>query len=77
MPQPNGTIYTFGRDVNILWRHGILQVSHVTSVLASDWSEVIKCHSLIIGCPQVPPDQQKEEGRVSIIAWGWVPQTEL
>ena len=26
MPQPNGTIYTFGRDVNILWRHGILQV---------------------------------------------------
>ena len=27
MPQPNGTIYTFGRDVNIIWRHGILQVS--------------------------------------------------
>ena len=26
MPQPNGTIYTFGRDVNLLWRHGILQV---------------------------------------------------
>ena len=26
MPQPNGTIYTFGRDVNIIWRHGILQV---------------------------------------------------
>ena len=29
MPQPNGTIYTFGRDVNILWRHGILQVGCV------------------------------------------------
>ena len=26
MPQPNGTVYTFGKDVNILWRHGILQV---------------------------------------------------
>jgi len=26
MPQPNGTVYTFGRDVNILWRHGIPQV---------------------------------------------------
>jgi len=50
MPQPNGTIYTFGRDVNIIWRHGILQVA---------------------------PDQHREEGRVSIIAWGWVPQTEL
>jgi len=50
MPQPNGTIYTFGRDVNIIWRHGILQV---------------------------PPEQQREEGRISIIAWGWIPQTEL
>ncbi len=28
MPQPNGTIYTFGRDVNILWRHGIPQVNY-------------------------------------------------
>lgn len=26
MPQPSGTVYTFGRDVNILWRHGIPQV---------------------------------------------------
>jgi len=50
MPQPNGTIYTFGRDVNLLWRHGILQV---------------------------PPDQHKNEGRISIIAWGWVPQFDL
>lgn len=50
MPQPNGTIYTFGKDVNILWRHGILQV---------------------------PPEQHSEKGRISIIAWGWIPQTEL
>jgi len=26
MPQPNGTVYTFGKDVNVIWRHGILQV---------------------------------------------------
>eukprot|EP00092_Neocalanus_flemingeri_P077963 GFUD01096892.1.p1 GENE.GFUD01096892.1~~GFUD01096892.1.p1 ORF type:complete len:421 (-),score=79.06 GFUD01096892.1:209-1471(-) len=50
MPQPNGTVYTFGKDVNILWRHGILQV---------------------------PPELQTDEGRISIVAWGWVPQTEL
>ena len=50
MPQPNGTIYTFGKDVNILWRHGILQV---------------------------PPEQQTQEGRISIIAWGWVKQYDM
>ncbi|XP_040576783.1 uncharacterized protein [Lepeophtheirus salmonis] len=27
LPQSNGCVYTFGRDVNILWRHGIPQVS--------------------------------------------------
>merc|ERR1719273_43690 len=43
MPQPNGAVYTFGRDVNIIWRHGI---------------------------PQLPPEKQSEEGRISIIAWG-------
>merc|ERR1719187_1092198 len=26
MPQANGMVYTFGQDVNIRWRHGILQV---------------------------------------------------
>ena len=26
LPQPNGTIYAFGKEVNIIWRHGILQV---------------------------------------------------
>lgn len=50
MPQPNGTVYTFGKDVNILWRHGILQV---------------------------PPERQSQQGRISIIAWGWIPQMEL
>ena len=50
MPQPNGTVYTFGKDVNILWRHGI---------------------------PQLPPDRQSDQGRLSIIAWGWLPQFQL
>jgi hypothetical protein len=43
-------VYTFGKDVNILWRHGI---------------------------PQLPPHQQSDEGRISIIAWGWLSQFEL
>ena len=49
MPQANGAIYTFGRDVNILWRHGI---------------------------PQIPPERQNQEGRISIIAWGWIDNME-
>ena len=69
MPQPNGTIYTFGRDVNILWRHGILQV-------VCSYIRVQDIMSSVL-CGQVPPEQQKEEGRISIIAWGWVPQTEV
>lgn len=49
LPQPNGTIYTFGKDVNIEWRHGI---------------------------PKIHPDKKHNEGRISIIAWGWVKQGE-
>ncbi len=43
LPQPDGWIYAFAKDTNILWRHGILQ------------DKVIR-----------------EEGRISVIAWGWV-----
>ena len=50
MPQPNGSVYTFGRDVNILWRHGI---------------------------PQLPSERQTKEGRISIIAWGWIDMEEV
>jgi hypothetical protein len=50
MPQPDGFVYTFARDVNIMWKHGILQV---------------------------PPEKQRPEGRISIIAWGWVDQEEV
>lgn len=50
MPQPNGTIYTFGKDVNIMWRHGILQC---------------------------PPEKYSDQGRISIIAWGWIEQTQV
>ena len=45
VPSPNGSCYVFNKDVNIEWRHGILQVH---------------------------PDYAHQEGRVSIIAWGWV-----
>ena len=49
MPQPNGSVYVFARDINVVWRHGILQE---------------------------PPNKRKEEGRISVIAWGWVDQQE-
>ncbi|XP_023331836.1 uncharacterized protein LOC111703967 [Eurytemora carolleeae] len=49
-PQPNGSVYVFGRDINVLWRHGILQM---------------------------PPEKAREEGRVSVIAWGWADQVEV
>lgn len=43
IPQPDGCIYAFAKDTNVIWRHGILQ--------------------------DVPCKQQ---GRISIIAWGWI-----
>jgi len=45
VPQYNGTIYAFGRDVNVRWRHGI---------------------------PAVHPKKFEDNGRISIIAWGWI-----
>lgn len=43
LPQPDGCIYAFAKDTNIIWRHGILQDNPI-----------------------------RDEGRISIIAWGWV-----
>ncbi|OWZ03513.1 hypothetical protein PHMEG_00024748 [Phytophthora megakarya] len=43
VPQPDGCVYAFAKDTNVIWRHGILQ--------------------------DVPV---REEGRISVIAWGWV-----
>ncbi|KAG6966432.1 hypothetical protein JG687_00004846 [Phytophthora cactorum] len=43
VPQPDGCVYAFSKDTNVIWRHGILR--------------------------DVPV---REEGRISVIAWGWV-----
>lgn len=43
VPQPDGCVYAFARDTNIIWRHGILQDTPV-----------------------------RNEGRISVIAWGWI-----
>lgn len=43
IPQPDGCVYCFAKDTNILWMHGILKEKETRS-----------------------------EGRISIIAWGWV-----
>lgn len=52
LPMMNGQTYSFCRDINIEWKHGV---------------------------PQIHPDNTIEEpkGRISIIAWGYVPHTEF
>ena len=50
VPCPNGSIYVFSRDVNIIWKHGIRQMS---------------------------PDKYMNQGRYSIIAWGWRKMEEI
>ena len=52
---PDASTYTFGRDVNLLWRHGIL-------------AEKVPSGKDAVASIDV------EEGRISIIAWGWVDQ---
>ena len=52
---PDSSTYTFGRDVNLLWKHGILAEKQPTGGGVSGRIDV-------------------EEGRISIIAWGWVDQ---
>ena len=52
--------YTFGRDVNLLWKHGIL-AEKPPSISSTSGSEVGSSINV-------------EEGRISIIAWGWIDQ---
>jgi hypothetical protein len=47
LPQPDGCIYAFSKDTNIIWRHGILQDKLI-----------------------------RDEGRISVIAWGWIDNME-
>ena len=49
IPQEDGMAYTFSKNVNIEWKHGI---------------------------PKVKEEEFKDKGRISIIAWGYVPQIE-
>ena len=52
---PDSSTYTFGRDVNLLWKHGIL-----AEKAPSRGERGVELNV--------------EEGRISIIAWGWVDQ---
>eukprot|EP01050_Picozoa_sp_SAG11_P002359 SAG11_NODE_117_length_15962_cov_71.527925_12_plen_161_part_00 len=54
---PDSSTYTFGRDVNLLWKHGILAEKAPTG--------------------QRGAQLNVEEGRISIIAWGWVDQYDV
>jgi len=49
IPQENGMVYSFSRDVNVNFRHGVAPVKE---------------------------ENYLDEGRISIIAWGWVNQIE-
>lgn len=49
-PLHNGNVFSFGREVNVNWKHGI---------------------------PQIPPEKQHNNGRISIIAWGYIKQSEI
>ena len=51
---PDASTYTFGRDVNLLWKHGILAEKTPAGAQGAELNV--------------------EEGRISIIAWGWVDQ---
>ena len=59
----DGSTYTFGRDVNLLWKHGILAEKPPSIISSRSGSEVGSSINV-------------EEGRISIIAWGWVDQYE-
>ena len=54
LPMHDGTIFCFGKDVNIDWRHGILPVKTEQNY-----------------------QSKSSDGRISIIAWGWVKQNDL
>jgi hypothetical protein len=55
---PDSSAYIFGRDVNLLWKHGILAEKMPTGAPAAEQGTELNV----------------EEGRISIIAWGWVDQ---
>ena len=49
-PLHNGNVFSFGREVNVNWKHGI---------------------------PQIPPEKHHSNGRISIIVWGYIKQSEI
>ena len=68
-PQPNNTVFTFGRDVNIRWMHGInaatpdeLQQQH------DDRQHQQQQENSTVPAPSPSP---VTSGRISIIVWGW------
>ena len=66
VPCPNGSIYAFARDINVIWRHGILQVPYLCYAVRA-----------LLKIMKVAPEEKVEQGRISIIAWGWAEQQEV
>ena len=64
VPQPNGSMYAFGRDVNIEFRHGVVPLEGKTKKGGVNTATPGSHQSASSSRP----------GRISIIAWGWVDQ---
>ena len=56
MPQPNGCAYAFGRDLNLDWQHGILQLppdkqtkgGERISIIAWGWVDQIDYNGVLL-----------------------------
>lgn len=59
IPLSNGTIYVFAKDININWRHGILQIPKNKENMGDNNTNYLDYNN-------------DYKGRISIIIWGWV-----
>jgi hypothetical protein len=64
LPQTDGYIYAFCKDINITWRHGILKKGRADSAEGA-------------GAEGAGGEGEGagSDGRISIICWGWLDQT--
>ena len=59
IPLENSSAYGFGKDVNIIWKHGIPQIG-TNPLITSELNDEISIKEL----------SEKNKGRISIIVWG-------
>ena len=67
VPQGNGALYAFGRVVNCEWKHGVVPI---------DTASAAPAPAPAPGGDSADGSDGALAGRISIIAWGWIDQTE-